>query len=351
MCNPDRIAISVQLDKLLRRLTVLPLHLTPGQAPPGVRVTTSRTGSAAPARLDVLSLLGHGGAVNVAAQRPLVRRWHTLREVDVEKRVGASVERSTVVLREWHQELVRDPDTGEPVLVDDDDQTGVTPPREWLGQQVDAWRAVFGHQRRPPTRVPGAGPDVPALPADFVQWATRNGTPKQVAELLIAAQVLAAGRQAQVNLIAGHAPGLGDGSKRPPELREDDPLADEWELRFGETTTARAPADNVRYLQTWLDRACERDDLDLGRFAAELRVLDAELGRVLGEQPDQWYLGRCPATIVDRDGEGSSRCGATLWQDPHASVVTCWSMLMTRLSRFMATPSRARGSATPGSAV
>jgi hypothetical protein len=65
-------------------------------------------------------------------------------------------------------------------------------------------------------------------------------------------------------------------------------------------------------------------DIGIADFTAELRALSAELTRVLGEQPDQQWLGRCPATIADHATPDDGRpCGAGLWQDPHASVVEC----------------------------
>lgn len=320
VCNPCRIGLTLHLGKLLKRLTELPLYLAPSSAPPSERVSTSRTGSPVPARLDVLNLLGNGALVelDLAAQRPLVRRWATAREVDVTRR-GAPT--STVKITEWHQELVRDPDTGDPVMVTDDDQVGLIPPREWLGQQVDTWRAAFGHaRRRPPTRVPDAEPEPEPLSDDVLTWLAQFA-PDLVVDAWMSRFLLDVYRHGRAQLITGMSPGFnGD---RPAEVREDDPLADEWEIRFGAPAIAQAPADNVAYLTTWLDRACGHDGIDLHRFAAELRALNAELGRALGEKVDQEYLGRCPSSVIDRATGHSATCGAALWQDPFASVVTC----------------------------
>jgi hypothetical protein len=320
VCNPCRIAVALHLDRLLKRLNELPLHLTPAPAPPGERVATSRTGSPAPARLDVLSLLGHGASVDthLAALRPLVRRWYTTREVDVTRR-GAPT--TTVRITEWHQELVRDPESGDPVLVADDDQVGLVPPREWLAQQVETWRAVFGHRRRPPKRRPHVEPAGEERLGDAaLAWIARYA-PHLVVDAWTARALTDAYRHGRAQLIAGMSPGFN--GARPAEVREEDPLADEWEIRFGQHVPADAPADNVAYLNTWFDKACEREDLDLGQFAAELRALNAELGRVLGERPDQEYLGRCPSTVTDRATGDSRTCGTGLWQDPFVSVVTC----------------------------
>jgi hypothetical protein len=100
-----------------------------------------------------------------------------------------------------------------------------------------------------------------------------------------------------------------------------DPLRREWETRFGEPARDVAVHTNVNYLATWLGQACE-DDVGIAAFSHELRHLLAELTRVLGETPDQQWLGRCPAIISDPDG-GSAACAAGLWQDPHASQVIC----------------------------
>lgn len=320
VCTPCRLGLAVHLSKLLKRLSELPLHLAPSAAPPGERVSTSRTGSPPPARLDVLTLLGHGAlvAVDVAAQRPLVRRWRTIREVDVTRR---GVPTTTVKIADWHQELVRDPQTGEPVMVTDDDQVGIIPPREWLGQQVETWRAAFGHHLPAPARVPEAPPEHEPLSDAVLNWLARYAPAGVVVNAWTSRWLLDAYRHGRAQLITGMSPGFnGD---RPAEIREEDPLADEWGIRFGEPALARAPADNVAYLNNWLDRACDHDAIDMHRFAAELRALNAELGRALGEKVDDEYLGRCPSTVTDRASGESSTCGAALWQDPFASVVTC----------------------------
>jgi hypothetical protein len=322
VCNPCRLSIGAHLDRLLSRLTELPLHLAPSSAPPGERVATSRTGSPTPARLDVLSLLGRGAVVtgDLGAQRPLVRRWYTNREVDVSQR---GVPSSTVVITEWHQEFVRDPETGAPVMVADDDQVGLIPPREWLGQQVDAWRAVLGRYRPPAARVSAAEQPGEQLGDEALRWLLRYAPPGVVVNAWMARVMVDAYRHGRAQLIAGMSPGYA--GNRPAEVREEDPLADEWRIRFGEAGPARAPAENVRYLRSRLDLVCDRDDLaiDLHRFVTELRSLNAELGRALGEKSDQEYLGRCPSTVTDRETGTSGPCGASIWQEPFASVVTC----------------------------
>lgn len=282
VCRPCRTGLAGHLDRLLTRLTELPLHLTPSTAPAGERVTTSRTGSPAPARIDVLSLLAHGA------------RTH---------------------------EFVPDPDTGELVLAVDSDQLGLTPPREWLGRQVETWRRVFGHHRPAVRLKVRPEPETEERLRDDMLARMACLSPDMARKAWVARLLVDMYRHSRAQLVTGMSP--GQAGARPAEARDDDPLADEWGIRFGEPATATAPTDNVRYLKTWLNEACDRDDLDLHRFAAELRALNAELGRALGERVDAEYLGRCPTTVTDRATGDTGPCGASLWQDPYASVVTC----------------------------
>lgn len=338
VCEPDWKTINDLLADLPRKMALLPLMLMPGQSPDGEKVATTRVGSPTPARLDALSLVGPGSVPVPGALHPLVRRWCTTREVTVQARVSAtSVETHTTRIPEWHQELVIDQTTGEPVMVGDNDQVGVIPPAEWLDQQSRAWRAAFGHRRPPLAYVKGKPPKPPR---SLVDWVMRNGTPEQL-KAMFAVQAIrdqwARGAQA---LLAGNEPGYG--GQRPTELREDDPVDDAWEIRFGERGITRDADTNVHYLVTWLEAACDRDDLDVARFAAELRSLSAELTRVLGEQPDHQWLGRCPAQITDKADDSTRSCGAGLWQDPHASVVECprchsaWGPRMVHLMHLAA---------------
>lgn len=320
VCGHDLAAMQAMLDDLPRKLRLLPLMLMPGQSPAGEKVATTRVGSPTPARLDTLSLVGPGAVPVPGALHPLVRRRLTMRAVTVEARVGTyRVEHTARLIEDWRQETVVDPATGEPVLVTDDDQTGMLPPAEWLTRQVTLWCRLFGHHRKPVTYVPrGKGP---RPPRDAIAWVLQHGTPQQVQAMFAVEQLRRQYAQGVVDLMVGHEP--GHGGNRPARLREDDPVADAWELRFGPAGTPRGAAVNIRYLHTWLPAAAERDDLDVARFAAELRSLSAELTRVLGERPDNQWLGRCPATIVDQGGQVRQPCGAGLWQDPHASVVEC----------------------------
>jgi hypothetical protein len=300
VCDPDRRRIAEQLDDLPRKLTALTLQLVPGAGAFGERVHTSRTGSPVGARLDALTLVAAGNdSLSVQAVagmlHPHIRKWCTRHTVQVDGQ-----DREIVT---WHQELVRDAD-GNPVNAIADDQVGILPPAEWLDSWVRAWRRHFGHAQRPHD----------LLDAHARGWSKAPKTPEQLGEL---SRSLAARRHAAQVLL-----GLTRGYNGAPVLRTDDPIAEEWEIRFGEPAAPDRPAADIRYLRTWLDRACD-DDAAIADFAAELRALDAELTRVLGERPDQQWLGRCPTSLTERESGTSKPCGAGLWQDPYTSQVVC----------------------------
>jgi hypothetical protein len=319
-CDPCRAAVRELLNDLPRKMALLPLMLVPGQSPPGEKVATTRVGSPTSTRLDALSLVGPGSVSVPAGLHPLVRHWSTRREVTVHAKIGAgAVDTHTFTIVEWHRELVTDPDTGQPVLVGDDDQVGVIPPAEWLDQATRGWRAVFGHTRPPVAYVKQS--DGPRPPRDPIRWVMDHGTPQQVAAMFAVQQLQQQYRQGVTDLTVGHEP--GHAGRRPAGRREQDPVADAWEIRFGEQGITHDAATNIKYLRGWWDTACEHDGIDVARFAAELRSLSAELTRVLGEKPDDQWLGRCPATITDKQTGTGEPCGAGLWQDPHASVVEC----------------------------
>jgi hypothetical protein len=231
-----------------------------------------------PARLDVLSLVGPGNESVTAMLHPQVRRWSATRTVTVTTvRANRWVQEDRAVT-DWFQELALD-EAGHPILVADDDQVGVLPPREWLDSWVRAWRSGLG------LHTPKPRPSHWYEPAEPV----RSGS--------------------------------GPDPARGAADRFADPLRDEWEIRYGEPPRNRATAANVEFLTLWLDKAC-LVDLGVAAFAAELHTLVAELSRVLGDTPDQQWLGRCPATLAEHDG-ATTTCAAGLWQDPHASQVVC----------------------------
>lgn len=319
VCDACSTAVLDMLNDLPRKLVLLPLMLMPGQSRAGDKVTATRVGSPAPARLDALSLVGPGSVAVPAGLHPLVRRWSTSREVQVDARVGAyKTVTNTTTVTEWHQEMVVG-DDGEPVMVPDDDQIGALPPAEWLDQVTRKWRAVFGHSM--PAAIYVQKSSGPRPPRDMHQWVLANGTPEQIKTMFAVEELARNYRQGVNDLVTGRE--LGYGGRRPNNLREDDPIADAWELRFGERNLARDVAVNIKYLRTWWTQATASEQVDVARFVAELRSLSAELTRVLGEQPDDQWLGRCPARITDKTTGDVSTCGAGLWQDPHASVVEC----------------------------
>jgi hypothetical protein len=124
-----------------------------------------------------------------------------------------------------------------------------------------------------------------------------------------------------LGLTDGHA-----GDPRGVDWRPDDPLEQEWAIRFGDPAPGRRMTGDVRYLLTWLDHIGD-DGYELAAFATQLRALSAELTRTLGERPDDQWLGRCPTLLTPRGADGEEQvrrpCGAGLWQDPHAQQVRC----------------------------
>lgn len=288
VCEHDREGIARQLAGLIRQVTVLEVEVVPGaHRADSDRVTTGKGTAPLPARLDALSLLGPGSGSVTAMLHPKVRHWQTTREADVAvvktsrtvNAAGVTVERAAVVterrtLTEWHQELARDTD-GQLILTADDDQIGTLPPRAWLASWVTDWSGTF--RGRTPSRV---------RPLSWLQ---------------------------QLRGVAA-----------PRTARVDDPLAEDLAVRFGrQADLVDSVTLLVEYLLLWLDDACNHQAIPIGDFAGELRSLSAELTRVIGEQPDLWWLGRCPARISDPATGVTKPCGAGLWQDPHASQVRC----------------------------
>jgi hypothetical protein len=279
VCDTCQARIVTGLDDLLDKMDALHLAVVPTAAPAGDRVTTSRIGAPLPVRLDALSLIGPGNESVTAMLHPMVRRWSASRTVTVVTvRLNRWVQEDRTVT-DWFQELALD-DAGHPILVADDDQIGVLPPREWLDSWVRAWRAAL--HLHTPKRNPVHDWDTAPTRHDPVR--------------------------------------SGSGPDRADD-RFADPLRDEWEIRYGHPPRNKANQANVEFLKTWLDKACQLD-IGISAFAAELHTLVAELARVLGDTPDQQWLGRCPATLMEHDG-GTTTCAAGLWQDPHASQVVC----------------------------
>ncbi|GAB7044885.1 hypothetical protein [Catenuloplanes indicus] len=142
-CPHCRVRLADWLNDLPGQVARLAACLVPGAAPAGDRVSTSRTGSPTPARLDVLSLIGPGNAevrVDGRALIPRVRRWAT---TEVVKSAHDGTEHVVTV---WHRQVDRGPD-GRPLLYLADDQIGSIPPAEWLAMQVAEWRRALGYSR------------------------------------------------------------------------------------------------------------------------------------------------------------------------------------------------------------
>jgi hypothetical protein len=171
--------------------------------------------------------------------------------------------------RSWHRELLRD-DAGRVVMALADDQTGVLPLREWLRAWAFEWRHALGHSL-------GDGPPVRAR--------HRNRP------------------------FAGPAV-------------QDDPVEREWDRRWPGVGWGPATVRHHAYLTTWLGEACEQLP-HVGDFAASLRTLTGAVRAALGDTEDLQYLGRCPEEHEDRTSGTTSICGAAIWHDPYASVITC----------------------------
>jgi hypothetical protein len=324
VCTTCRDRIGDGLTELLRKMAALRLHLVPAARPATGRVGGRHVGAPLPARLDVLSLAGPGNIAVTAMLHPLVRRWSATRTVTVTYRVGGKTVSEDRDVTDWHQETIVG-DDGTPVLVPSDDQSGTVPPAEWLDSWAGLWRRHFGHHTRPPrparrgpSPVDGGNPNVVDVVAAVAHPVTRRA-------VAVIATVANAYRRHVLRTVLSLTD--GHGGLLPVDQRPDDPVTDELIMRFGDPGADAVSATNVQYLLTWLDRACAAD-VGIADLANELRAVNAELTRVLGETPDQQWLGRCPAQVTHRrrtnpDDEVTRPCGAGLWQDPHASQVRC----------------------------
>lgn len=307
--NPGRPACTYCLDDLDRQLADLPRRyaalsdeLTPSQAPDGERVNGGgHVHAALPVRVGALSLVGPGGDVPLTLH-PLIRHWSVKRKVQVTTHVVGHARTVQVEVTDWFHEAVIGVD-GRPVMVPDDDQIGVVPPREWLDMQVRRVRAHFGHHVPPRTLLRD---QKSWLPPAYRLLLHVPGGPQLIGFLAAThAASGAAARLAYRGLL---------GENRDPSVAD---------LERGEPP--RTMRWDVQYLRTWLPKACEQDALDLPEFAAQLHAMHAEIGHVLGEVPDRTRIGRCPAFVaeLDVDGEPTGRkkaCGGTLWQDKGAHL-------------------------------
>ena len=323
VCVDDRKQIAKTLAGLPERLARLGAQLVRGTGEGGERVAvSSKVEAGIPARMAALSLSGPG-AYEVPKLHPLIRHWRIKQRVTVHGHVNGVATVFEQDVTYWYREKVLDAD-GKPVTVPDDDQIGATPPREWLDHIVRSWRSALGHHvpKRTTLAVDGEAArwlrllrgqptleDAPAQPVLLGPLLRARTDPRLIAAVMLPAAVAKMERDAHFGL-AGY---------QAPADRSLDPLMDDIERRFGRPTQDRALLWDVQYLLTWLDAAAEQD-LGMADFAAELHALDAEIARVLQEDPDQTWLGRCPARIAENTGDDTApvrmrTCGAGLWQD------------------------------------
>ena len=317
VCSADQKLIDQQLASLPGRFAALAAAPLPGQSAPEERVAvSSHVATPVPGGAARMSLLGPGGQVPLVLH-PLVRHWSAKRKVLVTTHVVGHARQIQVEVTDWFHELVRD-DDGNPVMVPNDDQVGVVPPREWLDQQVRRWRSHFGHHVPQRTLLPRYYMR-PYVPPGYVTLLRMPGGPSIIG--LLAAVHAATGSNARL-AYAG--------------LLATRDVAADAERRQGEPPPTESVRWDVKYLRTWLSKACAEDALDMASFAAQLGALHAEIGRCLGDTPDQEWIGRCPAFVAELadDGEPTGRklpCGAGLWQDNNAfaAQVQCPRCAMT----------------------
>lgn len=319
VCEVDRERLTAQLCGLPKQIGRLAAQLAPATAAAADsgRVRVARPAAPTAARLDVLNLLGPGSDALAAAGmtgllNPYVRRWRTVEKV----RAGDGRE---LEIETWHQELVDLPGVvkysnsravfkhvdrpwdnkidGQPRPILHDDQAGLVPPAAWAASWTRYWRQKLGHHStrvRPVTAVVDTA--VRAFQGAIAEGVLQHQ--EQMTDLL--------GLRGWV----------------PHGQRPTDPHHEQWRARFGPAERGFVLGHDINYLLAWLGAACDRD-LDMARFTCELRALSAELIRVLGDNPDQQWLGRCPAMLTNQETYITRPCGAGLWQDPFASQVEC----------------------------
>lgn len=180
--------------------------------------------------------------------------------------------------------------------IEDEDlpiQTGTLPVSLWLNAWAGDWTERGYHAQRPRVYVEGG-------------WPARAGDAAVVRQLLTGAG----------KLVIGHEPD-GTPIRRPIH----DTLEAEYLARFG-TADGELLTRTVMYLANRLDAACDLHP-QIGDFLLGLKTLHAACQTVVGDRPGLMWLGRCPQPRLDLFTGVEGRCGAALWQDPWATVVTC----------------------------
>jgi hypothetical protein len=271
VCDRCRTRMAEQMAALPALYGRLRVALVPGRGG-GERVPSTKGEAPMPARLAALTLIAGGSDDARCLFVPAVRVWTT---VDHDRKT-------------WHREPVYD-SRGRLVMTLVDDQTGVLPVREWLQAWAREWRRALGHSSGE------IGP---------VRARRRNpGTVQPSA------------------LCAGC--GRSDGFHRwwCTSSSPDDPVAAEWDARWPDAEWGPIAQRHHAYLSTWLPTACDQMP-SIADFAASLRALTGAVRSALGDIEDLEYLGRCPEDMPD-EPDHTPICGARIWHDPYASVITC----------------------------
>lgn len=285
VCQHCRRQIRDQLDALPNLAYRLTFALVPGPGS-GERVSTSRQ-PPLPVRLTALTLAAGGSDDARCVFVPKVRVWTETVQVErTEFDADGQPHTVTEARIQWHREPVYD-ERGRPVMVLSDDQVGTLSIRAWLREWCADWRAQFGHS------------DGAVQPAR--KWHVDDAQPPSVEE--------------QARVLLGLGPALA------PAARPDDPVAEEWQMRWERTPDRVAGAD-YRYLKAWLEHAYDEHPR-ISEFAASLRALVAAIRAVLEDVDVREYLGRCPEEFVDRASGEVTICGAALWHDADVAVIVC----------------------------
>lgn len=261
VCLRCRTRMAAELAELPALYNRLRLALVPGPGRGGERLPAAKGEAPMSARLAALTLLAGGSDDARCLFVPAVRIWTTMEQTD------------TGEVRMWHRELITD-EQGRLVMALVDDQSGVLPVRDWLRAWALEWRHPLGH----------------STAATFPSRSKNSSTD----------------RHASIKA----------------EDAEDDPVAREWDRRWPESEWGPNSARYHAYLSTWLPEACDRVP-HIADFAASLRTLIGAVRAALDDIDDLEYLGRCPEDIEDRTTGNTLTCGAEIWHDPYASVITC----------------------------